>query len=195
MLSKILAKWYVYLNSDILMDEFKVSKQVAKNYLYQLNKQGSIVRINTGIYIIKWVNISRERIASLLYKKSYISLFTVLNQAGILTQIYEKVFSVSQSHYSEITINDTVFVNFKGVNDYSTGITYNKEWILMADKERAFLDTLYLHFFSKHLIIDNELFIESLDDQRIMSYLKIYPERIKDYYLKHIQWKKIINID
>lgn len=116
---------------------------LAKRISYYISK-GEIIQVRKGIYA-KNENYESKELASKIYKPSYISLMSVLREAGVIFQYNSEISSVSYLSrdieinsiiYSYKKIKDTVLMNTKGI--------IQKENYMVATTERAFLDSLYL---------------------------------------------------
>lgn len=107
-------------------------------------KIGQLVRIRKGIYA-KDNSYNRMELASRIYTPAYISFETVLTRSGINFQFYNRIF-VASYLTREIKVNDQVY-EYKKIKDSilvnPIGIK-NTDGIMIATKERAFLDTLYI---------------------------------------------------
>lgn len=131
-------------------------------------KRGELYRIRRGIYS-KDKNYDRLELATRIFTPSYVSFETILIQAGINFQFYEKI-TIASYQTREIVIDGQRY-SYKKIKDdvltNSIGIE-NKNEISLSTPERAFLDTLYLY---KNYHFDN---ISSLDWEKIFEILPIY---------------------
>jgi predicted transcriptional regulator of viral defense system len=131
-------------------------------------KQGQIYSIRRGLYA-KDKNYNRLELATKIFTPSYISFETVLVEAGIIFQHYETIF-VATYQTKDIICDDQTY-SFKKIKDVvlsnNAGID-NRGSFFVASKERAFLDTLYLH---KDYYFDN---LSPLDFKKVLSLLPIY---------------------
>jgi len=113
-------------------------------------KTGQLYSIRKGFYA-KDKNYNRREFANKLYAPSYISLYTVLAQEGIVFQYYQTIYIISHlnrnisadgQNYEYRKIKDLALCSNAGIKEHDA------YWI--ATKERAFLDLLYL-FGEQHL--------------------------------------------
>jgi hypothetical protein len=136
--------------------------------VYRYIKAGKLYAVRKGIYA-KDKNYNRFELATKIYTPSYISLETVLAQAGIIFQYYGQIF-VASYLTREITADDQKYT-YKKIKDSiltnHTGLI-NKENYTVASPERAFLDVLYLN---KDYYFDNP---SKLDWEKVFEILKIY---------------------
>ncbi|MDA2935981.1 hypothetical protein MYX06_02080 [Patescibacteria group bacterium AH-259-L05] len=168
-LSTILrSKKTVFSFKDIVLlwrDAGIKTAMVRVNY-YTKNKD--LYRIRKGLYA-KDKNYDRFELATRIFTPSYISFETVLGQAGITFQYYSQIF-VASYLTREITCDGQVY-SFRKIKDIvltdKSGLENEGEY-LMASKERAFLDTLYLY---KQYYFDNAA---PLNWDKVFEILPIY---------------------
>ncbi len=143
------------------------------------------MRLKRGVYIKISEEIQLWELSNLIFKGSYISLDNILYKYWFIKQFNKSAYSVSNSVKSEV-IN---FIQYKLYNykinvDSELGIEIDNNWNRVATKERALLDALYLKIFSKNYPWDSEIYIKNVDQKLMGQLLEIYPERVKNYYLK-----------
>lgn len=145
-----------------------------------LAKQSELKRLAKGIYGKPDYN--PLELANKLYTPSYISLETVLRQAGVTYQHYDQIFSVSylarsvavNGHTFEYRqVQKRILLNMQGLSE--SGV------VVMASPERAFLDAVYLY---REYHFDN---LGSLDWEKVLALQSIYEskaleKRVKDYH-------------
>lgn len=146
--------------------------------LSRYKKTGKLLNPQKGIWTLPIF--SQEELACCLYPQSYISLETVLYDAGVIFQRYggstrviwnntrKKTF---QDHdYYAFKIKDNVFNNPLGVRTMQN--------IRKATPERALCDLLYLQ---KKAQIDNPQFFDTLQSRaRFLELLPLYPCSTQD---------------
>lgn len=150
-----------------------------------LAKTGAVQRLTHGIYAKNKYN--PFELANRLYTPSYISLETVLRQAGITFQHYDQIFSVS---YLSRTVPVSGHI-FK-YHQVSKRILFNnrgvikKGMVTIASPERAFLDTVYLY---KDYHFDN---LGAFDWKKVFELETLYKSqalsnRVREYHQIHKQ--------
>ncbi len=123
----------------------KITNQIALHsaLIYATNRN-HLYRITRGIYALNQ-NYSKEEFANKFRRPSYISLYTVLQQEGIVFQPYTSVYAianrseaaqVNRQKYVYRKIKDEILLNSLGVE--------NKNGVSKAAPERALCDKLYL---------------------------------------------------
>jgi len=157
-----------------------LSKQSLKDRLKYAVKKGKIFRLRKGIYGKSNYNIFE--LANKIYTPSYISLETILKQEGMIFQEFSYVTVVSYLS-REVTVGKQKIVYRKIKDDILTerkGIV-EKDNYFVAEKERAFLDSLFLY---KDFYFDN---LKPLNWEKVFEILEIYhstalKKRVDRYY-------------
>ena len=118
-----------------------------------LTKRKKLQRLRKGMYAIVGRAYDPLELANKLRTPSYISLETVLVQEGIMFQYYESIYSISNLSRTYVIdnkefiyrkIKDEILLNPKGIVKDGN--------YMIATRERAVLDTLYLN---KNYYFDN----------------------------------------
>lgn len=143
-------------------------------------KQGELIWLKRAIYAKP--DYSSWELANKLYSPSYISLFTILEQQSLIFQQNATVYLVSYLSRQK-TVANHCFAFHKAKSDIllnSLGL-FRQNNVWLADKERAFLDTIY---FFKDIHIDN---LYALDWNKVFTYQSIYQskalqKRVAEYY-------------
>jgi len=175
------SKSTVFTFKEILLASGENDPQLLVRRLSYYVSKGQLYHIRRGLYA-KDKNYNRFELATKIYTPAYISLETVLAQAGVIFQFYEKIFVVTYKTkdlecdsytYSFRTIKSDILTSREGIE--------NNETYSIATKERAFLDTLYLN---KDYHFDN---LAPLDFHKIQTLLPLYNNKrmakaVNNYY-------------
>ncbi len=133
------------------------------NALFYAVKKKELYKISDGIYSYN-KSYSRKEFGNKFRTPSYISLYTVLKEEGIVFQPYSSIFLISNrsekieidgQEYVYRKIKDSILLNSFGI--------YEKNGIAVATKERAICDKLYLdgiEYFDNTRDIDWKLLTE-----------------------------------
>lgn len=108
-------------------------------------RQGQLFRVRRGIYA-KDRKYNQLELATRIFVPSYVSFETILAQEGLIFQFHTQI-SVASYLTREIEVDGQVYAFRKIKNSILThpsGIEHRNE-SSFATKERAFLDTLYIH--------------------------------------------------
>ncbi|MBI2634405.1 hypothetical protein HYW82_01890 [Candidatus Peregrinibacteria bacterium] len=134
-------------------------------------KTGELYRIRRGIYS-KDKNYDRLELATRIFTPSYVSFETVLTRSGINFQFYSRI-TVASYQTREIVVDGQTY-SYKKIKDFvltnPAGVEHKNE-TSVADPERAFLDTIYIH---KDYHFDN---LGSLNWDKVFEMLPIYKNR------------------
>lgn len=178
---------FTFKDVALLWQDAGPAARVRLNYYV---KKGDLVRIRKGIYV-KNENYNRLELATRVFTPSYVSFETVLVKEGLIFQTYEQIF-VASYLTREVDIDNQRYHYRKIKTDVLTntfGIDHRDETAI-AGKERAFLDTLYIHLDYQ---FDN---LRSLDWEKAFDILPIYgnkqmAKRINRLYSQTKAVKKI----
>jgi len=145
-------------------------------------KNNNLYHIRQGFYA-KDKNYDRFELATRIFTPAYVSLETVLGQAGVTFQYYGQIFVISYltreikvdgQKYAYRKIKNSILTNSVGIKkeeNYST-----------ATPERAFLDVLYLN---KDYYFDNP---SGLNWEKVFEILPIYEgnkrmeKKVREHY-------------
>lgn len=134
-------------------------------------KTGELHRIRRGIYA-KDKNYDKLELATRIFTPSYVSFETILTQAGINFQFYNKI-TVASYQTREIIVGNQTY-SYKKIKDFvltnPAGVEHKGE-TSVASPERAFLDTIYIH---KDYHFDN---LGSLDWDKVFEILPMYQNK------------------
>ena len=153
---------------EILIASGEKKPDLLKRRLAYYIQKGELYSIRRGLYA-KDKNYDRLELATKIFTPSYISFETILIEAGIIFQHYNKIFVATYQTkeiecdgqvYSFRKLKDTILTNTAGIE--------NRGNYFAATKERAFLDVLYLN---KDYYFDN---LSPLDIDKIKSLLPVY---------------------
>jgi len=145
-------------------------------------KNNDLYHIRQGLYA-KDKNYDKFELATRIFTPAYVSLETVLGQAGVTFQYYGQIFVVSYltreikvdgQKYSYRKIKNSILTNSIGIK--------NEENYSTATPERAFLDILYLN---KDYYFDNS---SGLNWEKVFEILPVYEgnkrmeRKVKEHY-------------
>ncbi len=139
--------------------------------LKRYTQKGILFRIRKGVYSVKPLDkLSLFEVASTLIKGyNYLSCKTVLQKEGIIFQTSNQLTFISNKR-SQFPL-DNYIINVRQMKDEflfnTTGISRNKNSLLIADKERAVADLLY---FNKNYYFDNP---KGINWKKVKSYQKL----------------------
>jgi hypothetical protein len=151
-----------------------------KSQIIYFCRTGKLRNIRKGVYVKKDFDI--YELANKLYTPSYLSLETVLQEAGVIFQYYSSIFAIS---YLSRTIEiDKNVLMYKKVKD---DVLFNNKGVIKvgsvtkASPERAFLDAIFLY---KNYFFDN---LRVLNWDKVFETATIYSSkvlntRIEEYY-------------
>lgn len=151
--------------------------------LNRLVKREELTRIMKGYYTFNINTVDFEQFACEVKKNSYISLEYALYYHGLIDQLPEIITLVTsdKSAVLQTSTKKLEYSHFKKDLYFGYEIIDN---MLMAAKEKAILDELYLIFLGKRsLTIKKEWFLQA-DKNLFEKWLKIYPVGVKKLFLR-----------
>jgi len=130
-----------------------------------LIRDGVLTKTIKGIYYLSSKPPADFELANYLYQPSYISLSSALNYYEILIQVPYEIFSVTARLTRRVEVNNKLF-SYRHISPaYFFG--YQKEQdFLIAEPEKALIDTLFLISLGRLTIDYDELLLERIDKQR-----------------------------
>jgi predicted transcriptional regulator of viral defense system len=155
---------------------FGVSKVSSSFLLFRYNKAGFVVRIKKGMYAFPDAIPPESYLANKLYAPSYISREFALSYHGIIPETVYEITSVSTKATRKFEKLGKVYSYRRIRKDAFTGYNIVKQQgysFLMADPEKAFVDTLYYRvlFGKKPLSRFNK---EKINAKKALQYAKLF---------------------
>lgn len=180
LLSILRSESTVFTFKEILIASGEVRPDLLKRRLHYYVKKGELYALRRGLYA-KDRQYDRLELATKIYTPAYVGFETILAEAGIIFQHYNKIFVATyqtkeiecdRQRYAFRKIKDAILTNAAGLENRGT--------YFVASKERAFLDVLYLN---KEYHFDNLL---PLDFNKVQELVPIYQNKrmvnqIKEY--------------
>lgn len=165
---------------------FKITNQnTVYKKIQRLEKKEVIRKLTKGRYLFALKKPDEFAIANFLYQPSYVSLESALSFYGIITGFPYQITSVTtkktktyvlgQKEYQYAQINKDLFWGYE-----------KKEGFLIAQKEKALLDFLYLTLKGLRSEEMEEFDLSTVNKKRFKSYLKMTKNK---RLLKFIQKK------
>lgn len=148
------------------------NRETLKSFLDRQIKAWILIRPYMWIYAFK--NFDIFEFASKIKTQSYISFETVLKKEWVIFQNYGKTVFLASNN----TIEKKAFwykfkcLKLKDSILYNPIWLINKWWYMIASKERAICDRLYL---SQNYYFDN---LEWIDKQKLVEISQIYNQRV-----------------
>ena len=160
-------------------------RQTFRNQISQWKKQGLIIPLKKGLYVLnesdRKIELSREYIANQLVFPSYVSLEYALSFYGFIPERVFQVTSITSKKTTEFVNSYGTFVYRNLKNELFFGYLNlqdeNGMQILMAEKEKALLDFLYLNLSS--INPDNPDFLE--ESYRFENWDEINKSKLLNY--------------
>jgi len=155
---------------------FKLSKRLTYRRISDAVRDEVLVRLKKGLYFLYIDHPSTFEIANVLYKPSYISLDTALSYYRIIPENVYSITSITTKHtrsflklnkkFTYSKINKNLYFGYKKV-------VIGNVKVLIADKEKAFLDYAYFSVMGLREINDR-IDLTKLDKDKVYQYLLLF---------------------
>lgn len=151
------------------------NQQSLASFIDSLIKLGVLERAEKGRYLVK-DNLGNDfQIANLLYRPSYVSLETALNLYGILSQFPTEVTSVTTKRKKVKQITGKLYVYYHLSPRHYWGFE-KRQGALIAQPEKALLDSIYLTSKGIKRVDIEELDLSSIRTNRIVELSRYFPQ-------------------
>lgn len=158
-----------------------------KNTLYKkiqrLEKEGIVKRLIKGKYLFLLQKANEFMIANFLYQPSYISLESALSLYGIITGFPYKITSITTKKSKTFVIDEKEY-QYSQINKSLFWGYEKKEDFLIAEKEKALIDYLYLVFKGLRTLDVDEFELSSINKKKLKEYFKKIANKDFSNFLK-----------
>lgn len=174
----------MYFSLENLADVMNVTRESARVMASRYTSEGIFIRLKRNLYLLgqSWDGMSQTdfmKISNIVQVPSYISLMTALSKYGVTTQVQRNYLeSISLKRSVRFELNGTIFNYTKLQKKYYFGFTKEND-IFIAEKEKAFVDAVYLYSFGKYKFDAASLDFDKLNMRRIRAMLEVFPEKTK----------------
>lgn len=142
-LAQLIKTGKTVFNTPELMDIWNTNRNTVKSTVYRMIKQKNFIRIKPGFFALK-EEINEFELGCKLVPKSYISLFTVLKEKGVIFQEFQTIYLIGNRPQT-IKVNNQTFEyhTIKCIQNIPDGIKFFDHYSI-ATLERAILELFYL---------------------------------------------------
>ncbi|MFH0951453.1 MAG: hypothetical protein V1765_03210 [bacterium] len=166
---------------------FNISMSTARLILsrYAKKEDSHFVRAKNGIYLFTLGNPEKFEIANKIFQPSYISFESALSYYNIIPETVYSITSATNKRPKEIIVQDINYKYYKLKNKLFFGyrtISIHQKKILIAEKEKALLDYIYLVSLKK-IAFNQRIDLSKIDRDKLGYYT--------NYFLKNIKKDKI----
>jgi len=145
-----------------------------KVILHKQVNQKKLVRLMKGYYALEAAQVDWEQFSCEILSPSYISLEYALHQYDIMDQVPARITLITTKKTREFKLVSQV-LEYSHINSKLYFGYKIQENFLIAEKEKALLDELYLISLKKrHLSLEN-LNLSKIDKKLFNKWLKEYP--------------------
>jgi len=177
--AKIKEKKLYIFSANNIRSLFGVSVVAASALLHRYKKQGFILQLKRGLYVLPDVLPPDVYIANRLYCPSYISLEFALSYHGVIPETVYEITSVTTKSTSRFETLGKVFSYRKIKKAAYTGYEIQKQQGLsfnIANAEKAFVDTNYLRLINRQKPI-SRFNKEKIDSKKAIKYALLFGKK------------------
>lgn len=185
LLEKLIVKHGQIVTTSYIFAEVQnqLGLQQTKNLITKLVKNGWLIRVKNGLYVISdlsgrgFLSLSSYLVAGLLVKDSYVSFEFALQYHGMFDQLINKVGSVSLKKFKTVSLNNTEYYFVQTKKELFFGwqdVVIDNKSVRIATAEKALIDMVDFHKskYTIDLIIEKLLeYKRDLDFARFTGYL------------------------
>lgn len=161
---------------------FRVNEKRARVFLSFHTKRGAFKRVKQGIYFMSSNQPSAFEIANYIYRPSYISFETALSLHKIIPETVYTITSATTKRNKDFNIlGQSISYNKikkKLFFGYFPVKTRDNNVVLIADKEKAFLDYIYLKSLKKQPI-NERMDLSTIDKNILGKYIGFFKRNIR----------------
>lgn len=161
--------------SFVDLEKFYLGKREnLKVILHKLVKQKKIARLIKGYYALKLEQVDSEQFSCEILRPSYISLEYALHYYNIIDQVPTRITLITTNKTRKFKLTTQV-LEYSHINPKLYFGYKIQENFLIAEKEKALLDELYLISLKKRHLSLESLNLSSIDKKLFNKWLKKYP--------------------
>lgn len=160
---------------------FKVKEKTTRAFLSYNSKKGVFSRIKRGVYICSIDPPIKFEIANYLWKPSYISFETALSYYNIIPETVYTITSATTKPAKEFNFENQIYKFYQIKKNVFFGyklIKIGNSAVLIADKEKALLDYLYLLSLKKQPL-NERLDLTKIDKEILRRYLNFFVTSVR----------------
>lgn len=179
-----------YFTTQDISNILEININSSSVFCSRYTKKGIFIKLKNNLYTLtqRWDYNTYEdyyQISSILRVPSYISLISALYYYNITTQI-------PNGYFENITIHSTKKYDINGITFryYKIDKKYFNNYIrkdnfFIAEKEKAFLDAIYLYSFGKYRIDFNSIDFSKFDKKKLLNLSEKYPPKTYEIIKKY----------
>ena len=155
---------------------FNTTTYQTKYFMETYTKQGFLVRFKRGLYGLKTHAPDEQTLANRLYDPSYISFEYALAWYNMIPEAVYAITSTTTKSTRRFTILGKTYIYHTIKRDAYTGyipIGDENRIVLMADREKALVDYVYLVSLGQKTL-NERLMVKGSDPQKAYAYARLF---------------------
>lgn len=141
----------------------------------RLVKSGVLAKVERNKYVLGNYSESEFSLANFIYEPSYVSFETALSFYGILSQFPYEITSATLKQTRSKQFNNKQYTYYKIKKGLFWGYI-RQDHYLIAEKEKALADQMYLASKGIKTIHIDEYNLDSIDKSKLRSYISKFPQ-------------------
>ncbi|MEK7543658.1 MAG: hypothetical protein AAB557_02225 [Patescibacteria group bacterium] len=185
---KLLEKGMTVFTPDEFTRLFHATAYQRKYFLETYTQQGLLVRFKRGLYGVKTSLPDEQTLANRLYEPSYISFEYALAWYNMMPEAVYAITSTTTKPTRRFTVLGKTYIYHTVKRDAYTGYTPVSDanrLILMADREKALVDYLYLVSLGQKTLNDR-LSVQEIDTKKLRAYAKLFRRPILEELIRKV---------
>lgn len=165
----------IFTTNDVRVVAFNNKGNLINLLLHNWRKSGDLIRLKRGLYTFRDTEVDLALIAKSLHSPCYFSLEYVLNLNGIIPEAVFAYTLVTPGITKKYDTQYGTYIYHKIKKEAFTGFDRRT---LMAEKEKAIVDYLYLNKATfvpkKSFWKESRINTENLDLSKVKKYVRLY---------------------
>lgn len=167
---------------------FDATEYQKKYFLETYTEQGLLVRFKRGLYGVKTSLPDEQTLANRLYEPSYISFEYALAWYNMMPEAVYAITSATTKPTRRFTVLGKTYIYHTMKCDAYTGyapVSDANRLVLMADREKALADYLYLVSLGQKTLNDR-LTAQEIDTKKLRAYTKLFGRPILEALVRKV---------
>lgn len=173
--------FYTFSDLQLLLGLKKLS---ANKRIIDLVRQGFLLKLGRNIFVPSFWDFDVIKIANYLNQPAYLSFESALSYHGIYNDNNNIITFATPMKFIDREIAGKS-VMWSKINPNLFWGFEKKDNIMIAKKEKALADLIYLMSYGKGDLSEDMINTENIDKKNLNNYINKYPSQTKNYFFEH----------